>query len=287
MKLSLIAALLIGAAGLLIGCSTSVQNNESEENIIGYKQISQEEAKEMMSEDDGHIVVDVRRQDEYDSGHIPGAICIPNETIGQMKPAELPDLDQVILVYCRSGNRSKQASQKLSDIGYINVYEFGGILEWTGETVTGGTVSSTLPDPSLIENEDSSGEGSEDITDGPYQVLTIDCADTSFVVQLEKNSSADGLAEKLSLGAIELEMSDYGGFEKVGELPWELPTNDTQITTVPGDVILYQGNKITVYYGENTWSFTKLGHIDATREELLSALGSGDVQVRLSLEYRE
>lgn len=81
----------------------------------GYTQIDQETAWRMMEADDGHVIVDVRRQDEYDAGHIPGAILIPNESIGCDSPEALPDYDQVILVYCRSGNRSKQAAQKLFD----------------------------------------------------------------------------------------------------------------------------------------------------------------------------
>ena len=92
-------------------------------------------AKEMMTRADGHVIVDVRRQDEYDAGHIPGAILIPNETITDTKPDALQDLDQVILVYCRSGNRSKQAATKLAAMGYSNIYEFGGINTWTGEIV--------------------------------------------------------------------------------------------------------------------------------------------------------
>ena len=104
--------------------------------VNSYNQISQEEAKSMMEYNDGHVIVDVRRQDEYNEGHIPGAICIPNENIGDMQPEELPDLNQVILVYCRTGRRSKEASQKLYDIGYKNVYEFGGIVDWTGDVVT-------------------------------------------------------------------------------------------------------------------------------------------------------
>ena len=109
---------------------------KEEQNKAGYKQISQEEAKEMMGRDDGHVIVDVRRQDEYDAGHIPGAILIPNESIGHGAPEALPDYDQVILIYCRSGNRSKQASEKLAAMGYTNIYEFGGINTWTGEIVT-------------------------------------------------------------------------------------------------------------------------------------------------------
>ena len=116
----------------LSGCSSV----KEAQNTAAYKQISQEEAKEMMSRDDGHVIVDVRRQDEYDAGHIPGAILIPNESIGCDSPEALPDYDQIILIYCRTGNRSKQASEKLAAMGYTNIYEFGGINTWTGEIVT-------------------------------------------------------------------------------------------------------------------------------------------------------
>ena len=120
----------------LAGCSGNAVMQTSataSDQGLKYKQISQEEAQEMMAKDDGHIIVDVRRQDEFDAGHIPGAILIPNESIGTERPEELPDLDQIILIYCRSGNRSKQAAKKLADLGYTNVYEFGGINEWTGD----------------------------------------------------------------------------------------------------------------------------------------------------------
>ena len=130
MKRSVILILaLVIMIGMLSACAAETQSN------TGYTIITQEEAKAMMSKDDDHVIVDVRRQDEYDSGHIPGAILIPNESITDTKPAELPDLDQIILIYCRSGNRSKQAVQKLADMGYTNLYEFGGIIDWTGETV--------------------------------------------------------------------------------------------------------------------------------------------------------
>ncbi len=123
---------------LLSGCAG--QNTGKENGSMAktsYTQISQETAKEMMLREDGHIIVDVRRQDEYDVGHIPGAILIPIESIGIERPEQLSDLNQVILIYCRSGNRSKQAAQKLFDMGYTNIYEFGGINTWTGEIVTG------------------------------------------------------------------------------------------------------------------------------------------------------
>lgn len=90
-----------------------------------------------MELDDGHVIVDVRRQEEYDAGHIPGAILIPNESINRDAPEALPDYDQIILIYCRSGNRSKQAAEKLAAMGYRGIYDFGGINTWTGEIVTG------------------------------------------------------------------------------------------------------------------------------------------------------
>ncbi|MDO4877072.1 MAG: aldo/keto reductase [Oscillospiraceae bacterium] len=120
---------------LTAGCGASEQSSESAAEST-YRQISQDEAMEMMARDDGHVVVDVRRQDEYDAGHIPGAILIPNESIGCDSPEALPDYDQIILIYCRTGNRSKQAAEKLAAMGYTNIYEFGGINTWEGDIVT-------------------------------------------------------------------------------------------------------------------------------------------------------
>ena len=96
----------------------------------GYKQITQQQAKEMMDKQ-SVIILDVREQHEYDSGHIPGAVLLPVGTIAEdTAAAVIDDLDAVVLVYCRSGNRSKTASQALVDLGYTNVYEFGGINDW-------------------------------------------------------------------------------------------------------------------------------------------------------------
>ena len=119
-----------------IASSVTLSTGSEDNTADSYRQISQETAKEMMNAEDGHIIIDVRRQDEFDSGHIEGAICIPNESIDTAQPLELPDLDQIILVYCRSGRRSKEAAQKLYDMGYTNVYEFGGIIDWIYGTVT-------------------------------------------------------------------------------------------------------------------------------------------------------
>lgn len=102
---------------------------------MGYKQITMDEAKQIFEAgtDSSYIILDVRRSDEFAQGHIPGAINVANESIGVEDPAELPDKNQLICVYCRSGNRSKQAAEKLAALGYTNIVEFGGIIDWTGE----------------------------------------------------------------------------------------------------------------------------------------------------------
>lgn len=100
----------------------------------GSARISPETAKERMDSGDPVIVLDVRTQSEFDEGHIPGAICLPNETIGHQPPPELKDLDAEILVYCRSGRRSAEAASKLTKLGYTNVSDFGGIIDWPYET---------------------------------------------------------------------------------------------------------------------------------------------------------
>ena len=105
---------------------------ETEEQMT-YEQITQDQAKALMAETENYIILDVRTEAEYAEGHIPDAICVPNETIGDQMPQELPDKEQLILVYCRSGNRSKQASEKLAKLGYTNIKEFGGINTWTGD----------------------------------------------------------------------------------------------------------------------------------------------------------
>ena len=104
-----------------------------EKKDMSYKEISMEEAVAIMATEENYIILDVRTTEEFAEKHIPNAINIPNETIGSEELAELPDKNQLILVYCRSGNRSKQASEKLAALGYTNIYEFGGINNWTGE----------------------------------------------------------------------------------------------------------------------------------------------------------
>ncbi len=367
---------------LLCGCSDKGLVMDGDGMLNSYRQISQEEAARMMEQDDGHVIVDVRRQDEYDAGHIPGAILIPNESIDTEPPAELPDKDQVILIYCRSGNRSKQAADKLFNMGYTNIYEFGGITDWKGKIVTGSTdmaetaaseggqtvritydsfegggpeYTVKIANPSIISyteeiRRSSYDEDGVDIDGAGYDVIFeftglqqgetkvtifarspiadnfdavymvnvdqnlnvtmnfMDSADTEeeydpmeptaslvmevngkiYYPELMDNASAEAFFEKLEEGELVVDLHDYGNFEKVGSLPWELPRNDEKITTVPGDIILYQGNQITIYYDENTWDFTRLAKINyVTKEELLDVLGEGDVTVSFWLEWSE
>ena len=124
--------LLLLSALMLTGCA-GASNNQANT----YRSITVDAAVTMMAEESGYIILDVRRPDEFAAGHISNAINVPNETIDTAEIPELPDKDQLIMVYCRSGRRSKEASEKLVKLGYMNIVEFGGILDWKGEIVTG------------------------------------------------------------------------------------------------------------------------------------------------------
>lgn len=124
-----------GAAADSNGNGNSNGSNATNDssNSSSYQQVDAETAKEIMDTEDDYVILDVRTQAEYDESHIPGAILIPHDTVATAAEDALPDKDQLILVYCRSGNRSKQASQTLVDLGYTNVVEFGGINSWPYE----------------------------------------------------------------------------------------------------------------------------------------------------------
>ena len=123
---------IILSALMLTGCAGT-----SNHQTNTYRSITMDEAVAMMEQETGYIILDVRRPDEFAAGHIPGAINVANESIGTAEIPELPDKGQLIMVYCRSGRRSKEASEKLVKLGYTNIVEFGGILDWKGEIVTG------------------------------------------------------------------------------------------------------------------------------------------------------
>ena len=253
MNIKRIIPILLAALLCLAGCSA--------EGKMTYRQISQEEAKQMMSRDDGHVIVDVRRHDEYDGGHIPGAIVIPNESIGTEMPKELPDRDQIILVYCRSGRRSKEAAQNLANMGYTNVYEFGGMIEWTGEVTT------DVPEAGKEKSA---------------MILLI--GETEIPVTWEDNPSVGAIRELLPLT---IEMSMYGGFEQVGPIGQDIIREDEQTDTEPGDIVLYAGNQIVIFYGNNSWAYTRLGHVDLTMQELEGLLGHGAVTLTISAGAEE
>jgi len=188
---------------VLSGCSSVMQ----EQNTSTYKKISQEEAERMMGQDDGHVIVDVRRQDEYDKGHIPGAILIPNESIGSEDPEALPDHDQIILIYCRSGNRSKKAAEKLATMGYTNIYEFGGINTWTGEVVT---------DEPIFASKEETGkpqqESAEEAKEGEAMKISVSDGTHTIIYQLNDSPSAKSLYGMLPM---DIEVEDYGSNEKI------------------------------------------------------------------------
>ncbi len=129
----ILSAILIITAFLVIsGCGEEKKDMVADNT---FKSVSMEEGKKIIESESGYIILDVRTKEEYDEGHIPGAINVANEDISTSMQSieQLPDKKQKILVYCRSGNRSKQAAKKLAAIGYSNVVEFGGIIEWKGE----------------------------------------------------------------------------------------------------------------------------------------------------------
>lgn len=163
-KIKCLIAIAGCAMALLSGCESNdmIMDGDGMFQTFSYTNITQDEAKHMMEQDDGHVIVDVRRQDEYDEGHIPGAILIPNETIENDPPVELPDYEQIILIYCRSGRRSKEASQKLADMGYKNVYEFGGIIDWTGEVVKSETTDKTTDKATKEITEEAADKATEE-----------------------------------------------------------------------------------------------------------------------------
>ena len=113
---------------MLCGCG-----NNSTQSDVNYESVSMSEEIERRANDEGYIMLDVRRVDEFEAGHIPGAVNLPNEEIGNEEIAILPDKEQTIYIYCRSGNRSKQAANKLTALGYKSIVEFGGFMDYTGE----------------------------------------------------------------------------------------------------------------------------------------------------------
>ena len=130
----------LAASPALSGCTLSKTKADTAEDMTGkaaYHKISAEEAYEMMASQEV-VVVDVRTRKEYDGGHIENAVLVPSESIGSEMPEALPDKEATLLIYCRSGRRSKEAAQKLLSLGYQSVYDFGGVIDWPYELVKEG-----------------------------------------------------------------------------------------------------------------------------------------------------
>ena len=240
--------------------ATTELSTEEDLVVDGYTQINQTKAQKMMDEADDYIILDVRTSEEYADGHIPDAVNIPNESIGEEDNiSQLPNKDQLIFVYCRSGRRSKEASKKLAALGYTNVYEFGGIIDWAGPTVK---------------------EDSEDSKEMKFKI-----GDSEVEVQWEDNESVSALKDMVESEPLVIQLSMYGGNEQVGAIGSTLPSSDTNTTTEAGDIVLYNSSNIVIFYGSNTWDYTRLGKItDKSDEEMTKLLSNGDVTITISME---
>ena len=130
-----------------------------------------------------------------------------------------------------------------------------------------------------------SGTSTSDVREVSQMEITIDVNGNKLTAALADSTAAKELAEKLKSGSVTVTLNEYGGFEKVGDLPWSLTKSDKQVSTEPGDIMLYQGDQMTIFYNSNSWSYTKLGSIEnTTQEELESLFGEGDITVTLSLK---
>lgn len=158
----------------------------------------------------------------------------------------------------------------------------------TSCSVDGQELSETLSElqSTISESVSEASETTETANENKEEnIMKITAGDTVFIAELADNSSAEALKELLAEGPLTIEMSDYASMEKVGPIGQSLPRNDEQISTDAGDIILYQGNSLVIYYGTNSWNFTRIGKIKGvTKQELLDALGDGDVTMTFSLE---
>lgn len=147
----------------------------------------------------------------------------------------------------------------------------------------GSSPADSAPPPSQsVISEQESSQSQDNSSSQEEPMLKITVGDQELLATFANNSSAEAFQDLLAQGPVTVSMDDYGGFEKVGSLGTTLTRNDTRITTQPGDVILYQGNQITIYYGTNTWNFTRLAKINDSTD-LQAKLGTGTVQVTFSL----
>lgn len=157
----------------------------------------------------------------------------------------------------------------------VDVQQLSETVSELQSAISESSAEDSNPTETTIENNENKEEN----------IMKITAGDTVFTAELADNSSAEALKTLLSEGPLTIEMSDYASMEKVGPIGQDLPRNDEQISTDAGDIILYQGNYLVIYYGTNSWNFTRIGKINGvTKQELLDAFGDGDVTVTFSLE---
>ena len=205
--------------------------------------------------------------------------------------------DESLISVQRTVRYDKKNHKELDGAGYDVIFTFTGLRPGT----TSATVAERSPiagnfdrlyeitvDSSLkVTLRELSVTDLDQLTE-PTAMLVIETNGSLLYATLADTPAAAALRDKLNEGPVAGELHDYGHFEKVGPLPWPLESSDEQLTTAPGDVLLYQGDKLTIYYDENTYAFTRLAHIEnATREDLLSILGDADATVLLYLEWGE
>lgn len=162
------------------------------------------------------------------------------------------------------------------------LYLFLAVLGLSGCGNSSSPADSAPPPSQSVISEQESSQSQDNSSSQEEPMLKITAGDQELLATFADNSSAEAFRDLLAQGPVTISMDDYGGFEKVGSLGTTLTRNDTRITTQPGDVILYQGNQITIYYGTNTWNFTRLAKINDSTD-LQAKLGTGTVQVTFSL----
>lgn len=162
------------------------------------------------------------------------------------------------------------------------LYLFLAVLGLSGCGNSSSPADSAPPPSQSVISEQESSQSQDNSSSQEEPMLKITVGDQELLATFADNSSAEAFRDLLAQGPVTISMDDYGGFEKVGLLGTTLTRNDTRITTQPGDVILYQGNQITIYYGTNTWNFTRLAKINDSTD-LQAKLGTGTVQVTFSL----
>ena len=214
---------------------------------------------------------------------IPSRYEIPSspESITSEKAGEVyySEPNRIVLFY-----GDAQVSGEYTPVGYfdatedfVRTVEENPVLEGWGNKIV--QIAPGSDEPEVSQTSVITTEEQEETN-----MINLQIGEQNLTAELANNSSAQAFVDLLAQGAITIRMNDYGNFEKIGPLPTALPENNQQITTEPGDIILYQGNSVTVYYDVNTWNFTRLGKVQGvTQQELKDILGEGDVEITFSV----